>query len=231
MLACVPLRLTRYIPPAGSGTARSGGALEESASTAGSIRSSGQVGRGREKVGSLESHGARLSSVATIGVLEELGGAADGVGALVALLGGEILGVEGEAENELVSGEAEGEILVDSTGGTLDRGVVSGVVITTVHEIVGHNLRWLVSGWFRRAMGSAYVDKVDGLLDERGLAGDVGDHVTLKTGDSDGELLGANELLDLLEELGEGLDLVGLLGVDDLLVVGAVTTRVLQIDI
>lgn len=129
-----------------------------------------------------------------------------------------------------MGGEAEGEILVDGTGGTLDGDLVGGVGITAVHEIIGHDLKRLV-GSFIRLRGSAYVDKVDGLLDEGGLAGDVGNHVTLKTGDGDGELLGADELLDLLEELGEGLDLVGLLGVDDLLVVGTVTTRVLHIDI
>lgn len=222
--------IRRYLPPARSTTAKSSEALVKGTSTAGRIGSRGQVGRSRDKVGSLESHGARLASVATVGVLEELGRAADGVGALVALLGGEPLGVEGNAEDELVSREAEGEILVDGTGSTLDGDVVSGVVITAVHEIIGHDLKMLVGG-FRKARGSVYVDKVDGLLDERGFTRDVGNHVTLKTGDSDGKLLGADELLDLLEQLGESLDLVGLLRVDDLLVVGAVAARVLQIDI
>jgi hypothetical protein len=221
----------RYLPPAGTTTARSSSALEEGTSTASSIRSSSQVGRSRNKVGGLKGHGARLSSVATIlGVLEKLGRAADGLVASVTLLGSEPLGVEGDAEDELVSGETEGEILVDGTSGTLDGDVVGGVVITTVHEIIGHDLERLVGGFIRLRRG-IYVDKVDGLFNERSFAGDVGDHVALKSRDSDGELLLADELLDLLKELREGLDLVGLLGVDDLLVVRAVTTGVLHVDV
>lgn len=43
-----------------------------------------------------------------------------------------------------MSGETEGEILVDGTGSTLDGDVVGGVGITAVHEIVGHDLKKLV---------------------------------------------------------------------------------------
>lgn len=76
-----------------------------------------------------------------------------------------------------------------------------------------------------------YVDIIDSLVDEGSLARDVGDHVSIKSWDSDGQLLVSNELLDLLEKLGESLDLVGLLGVGDLLVVRAVATGVLPVDV
>jgi len=61
----------------------------------------------------------------------------------VALLGGEPLGVEWETEDQLVGGEAEGQILVDRTSGALDRDMVGGVVVATVHEIVCHDLEEL----------------------------------------------------------------------------------------
>lgn len=108
--------------------------------------------------------------------------------------------------------------------------MVGSVVVTTVHEIVGHNLKKsanylvILERW-------THVDKVDVFVDERSLSREISDHVTLKTGDSNGKLLLSDELLDLLEKLGESLDLVGLLGVGDLLVVLAVTTGVLPVDI
>jgi hypothetical protein len=69
------------------------------------------------------------------------------------------------------------------------------------------------------------------LVDERSLGRNISNHVTLKTGNSNRKFLLSDKLLDLLQKLGESLDLVGLLGVGDLLVVLSVTTRVLPVDI
>lgn len=133
----------RYLPPARSTTARALGTLEESTSTTGSIGSGSQISGRGSKVGSLKGHRARLAGVTSVGVLEKLGRATDSLSAGVALLGGEPLGVEWESEDQLVGGEAEGEILVDGTSGALDRDMVGGVVVATVHEIVGHDLEEL----------------------------------------------------------------------------------------
>ena len=76
-----------------------------------------------------------------------------------------------------------------------------------------------------------HVDKVDIFVNERSFGRDVSDHITLETRDCNGKLFVSNELLDLLEKLRESLDLIGLLGVRDLLVVLAVTTGVLPVDI
>ena len=81
------------------------------------------------------------------------------------------------------------------------------------------------------AWKKTYIDKIDGLVDQGNLAGDVGDHITLKTWDRDRELLVSNELLDLLEKLGKRLDLGRLLGVGDALIVLAIATRILPVDI
>lgn len=59
----------------------------------------------------------------------------------------------------------------------------------------------------------------------------VGNHVPLKTRNGNGELLVANGILDLLQELRIALDLVDLLGVGDTLVVLAVAGGVLPVDI
>lgn len=129
-------------------------------------------------------------------------------------VGGEPLRVVGKAKVDLLRLKTEIEIGLDSVEGSLDAGVVRGDVVTTVHQIVGHN-----------------VDHVDGLEDLRALLLGESNHVLATTGDGDGEGLVADCLADSGQEFGVGLDLVDLRGVGDLLVVLAVTTGILPIDV
>jgi hypothetical protein len=108
---------------------------------------------------------------------------------------------------------------------------MGGVVVTTVHEIVGHNLQELANYFSSLEKWTTYINKVNVFVDERSLGRKISDHVTLKSRDSNGKLLVANELLDFLEKLGESFDLISLLRVGDLFVVLAVTTRVFPVDI
>jgi chemotaxis signal transduction protein len=63
--------------------------------------------------------------------------------ASVTLLRSEPLCVERDTEDQLGRREAERDVLVNGTGRTLDRDMVSGVVVPTVHEIVRHDLEEL----------------------------------------------------------------------------------------
>lgn len=113
------------------------------------------------------------------------------------------------------------------------RGVVGGGAIATVHKIIRHDLFHeleLVSTPVIRLLDT-HVDEIDNSVDQGDLLRSVGNHVPLQTRDSDGELLVTDGILDLLQELGEALDLRDLLGVGDTLVVLAVATRVLPVDI
>lgn len=78
---------------------------------------------------------------------------------------------------------------------------------------------------------STHVDEIDNSVDLGDLLMGVGNHVPLKTRNGNGELLVANSVLDLLQELGVALNLVNLLGVGDTLVVLAVAGRILPVDI
>lgn len=93
-----------------------------------------------DPVGHLEGDGAGEARVGAVGELEDGRLAAGRGGALDAGLGGEPLGVEGEAEDELAGVHAALDVGVDGLGGALDAGVVGGDVVTAVHEIVCHDL-------------------------------------------------------------------------------------------
>lgn len=188
--------------------------LERSPSSTRSIGRNGQVLRSPDKVGLFKGNSARLASVASISSLEELSRASGGFSALDAGLGGEPLGIKGESNVELAGLEAAGDVGVDGLGGSLVRGVVGGDAITAVHEIIRHD-----------------VDEINSSVDLGDLLMSVGDHVPLKTRNGNGELLVTNGILDLLQELGVALDLVDLLRVWDTLIVLAVASGVLPVDI
>lgn len=88
----------------------------------------------------LKSDSARKARVAAVGVLEDRRVTAGGLVAGLAVLGGEPLGVKGEAEVHLLGGHAAGEVRLDGGEGAGDRGVVVGDGVATVHEIIGHDL-------------------------------------------------------------------------------------------
>lgn len=78
---------------------------------------------------------------------------------------------------------------------------------------------------------AAHIDKVNDKVHLVDLLSGVGNHVALKAGDSDGELLLSDLGLDGGQQLGVGLDLRRLLRVGGDFVIRAIATGVLPIDI
>lgn len=200
-----------------AGTASSGtSALEQGAGATRSV-GGGSQGAGVDldgEGGGLEGGGARSAGVLALGVLSQGKRAADGLGA--GGVGGEseVLGVEGDSEVQLGGRETAVEVGLDSVEGALDVGVVLCEVVAAVEQVVAHD-----------------VDDVNSLVNQRNGLGSVGDHVALKAGHSNGQLPVADGLLDRAEQLREGLDLGDEVRVGDLLVVVAVASGVLVVDV
>lgn len=200
-----------------AGSAGSGAsALERGAGAARSVGGGGQgAGVDRDgEGGGLKGHGARGAGVLALGVLGQGERAADGLGAGGVGGEGEVLGVEGDSEVQLGGGEAAVDVGLDGVDGALDVGVVLGVVVAAVEQIVRHD-----------------VDDVDSTVDQGNGLGSEGDHVALEARHGDRQLPAANGLLDRAEQLREGLDLRDEVRVGDLLVVVAVSSRVLVVDV
>lgn len=127
---------------------------------------------------------------------------------------GEPLRIVSKAKVDLLRLKAQIKVRLDSVERSLNASVMSGDIVTAVHQIVGHD-----------------VDHVDRLEDLGTLLLGKGDHVASAAGDGDREGLITDSLPDGCEELGVGLDLVDFGGVGDLLVVLAVTAGVLPVDV
>lgn len=88
-----------------------------------------------------------------------------------------------------------------------------------------------IASYHAVGLESTHVDEIDSSVDLGNLLMSVGNHIPLKTRNGNRELLIANGVLNLLQELGVALDLVDLLRVGDTLVVLAVASGVLPVDI
>lgn len=126
-----------------------------------------------------------------------------------------MLGVEGEAEVCLLSREAKDvEVVIDGDKRTVDVAVVLGDTVTTIDQVVCHD-----------------VDEVDMLPDLGRLLGGEGDHVLFKTRGGDRHDPVTDSPSDGEEEEREVLDVSGLSSVGDLAVVSAVTAGILPVDV
>ena len=119
--------------------------------------------------------------------------------------------------------------------GTFDAGVVGRLGVAAVHEVVGHELGGVRHSFTLREsklQGGTYVDIVNRRPNLRPSNRSVGNHVGFLSGDGDREeLVGANRLANGSEDLWVRSDLSGLCGVGHLLVVCAVASRVLPVDV
>lgn len=188
-----------------------GGFSEATLSIGGSL----QILRGLRNRAGLESQNARFAIIGSVIILELDKLAAERVLVTVGVrIGGEPLSIECKAKVKLLRGSADSEILIDGVQGSLDGASMVGNVVTTIDQVVAHDVH--------------HIDRLENL---GALLFGKGNEVLLTTGHSNGQSLVADGLAHSFEELGVGFDLINLLRVGHVPVILAVTAGIFPVNI
>lgn len=140
MSICSDVNQDESIPETILAAANTSVAFVKSPRTAGTVRRYSKVFGHLLEIGCFESHSAGFTGVRTIGGLEESRGTSQTLGAIHAWGGSKPLCVKGQPEIQLAWVKTQRNVLFDCIERLLNRSVVLGNVVATVHKVVCHDL-------------------------------------------------------------------------------------------